>query len=74
MADNVIPLGCVTRLNIPADRVLEAAMGQLDRVVLIGWDKDEKEYIVSSIADGAEVMWLLKRTEKLLMDSSGPDR
>jgi hypothetical protein len=65
--DNVIPLGNVTRLDLPVDRVLEAAMGQLEGVVLIGYDKDGEEYFASTYADGGTVNWLLDRCKIKLL-------
>ena len=69
MSDNVIPLGCVTRLDLPPDRVLEGAKDVLESVVVIGWDKDGEFYAASSIADGAEVNWLLDKTKQMLLEA-----
>lgn len=71
MTDKVIPLNCITKLGIPVDRVLEAAKGELDSVILIGYDKDGGEYFSSTIADGGEVLWLIERAKKLLLDIPG---
>lgn len=69
MIDNVIPLGNVTRLNIPTDRVLEAAKGHCsDGVVVIGWDDDGTLYFASSIADGGDVLWLMEMCKKNLLE------
>lgn len=57
-----------TRLDIPSDRVLESAKGQLEGVVVIGWDKEGEEYFASSIADGGDVLWLLERCKQELLD------
>lgn len=67
MSDKVIPLNNVTRLDIPVDRVLESAKGELKSVVILGYDKDDEEYFASSIADGADVLWLLRRCELELL-------
>jgi len=64
----VIPLNNITRLDLPVDQVLEQAKGQLKSVVLLGYDNDGKEYFASSIADGAEVNWLLDRCKLQLLD------
>lgn len=56
----VVTLNLVTRLDVPADRVLEGALGKLDGAVVIGWAKDGELYAASSIADGADVLWLLE--------------
>lgn len=47
---NVIPIGGITRLDLPADRVLEGAIGQMKGVVLIGFDQDGNEYFASTYA------------------------
>lgn len=39
----VIPLGCVTYLDLPADRVLESAKGRMEGVVVMGWDLKGRE-------------------------------
>jgi len=68
MTDNVIPLGNVTRLDVPPDRILEEAKGKFDKgVVLIGWDKDGEFTFASSIADGGTVLWLTEIMKKRLL-------
>lgn len=60
--DNVVVLNVVTRLDIPAERVLRAALeAGLDKVVVCGYDAEGNEYFASSIADGADTKWLLDR-------------
>lgn len=69
MTDNVIPLGNVTSLDLPADRVLEQAMGQgLEGVVLLGFDGDGDFYVKSSYADGGTVLWLMEMAKKKLLE------
>lgn len=69
MSDNVIPLAGVTRLDLPADRVLESAKEHCrDGVVIIGYDKDGDEYFASSIADYRTVLWLLERLKLRLLE------
>lgn len=65
---DLVYLNCITKLDIPADRVLEQAVGELERVVVIGYHKDGSEYFASSIADGGDVNWLLDRCKKNLLD------
>lgn len=60
-------LNCVTRLDIPADRVLEQAIGKLETVVVIGYDENGDEYFASSKADGGYVLWLLERAKLKLL-------
>jgi len=64
----IIPLGNVTRLDIPADRILEGAIGQLDGVVILGRQPDGEYYFASSIADGGTVLWMMEKLKLKLMD------
>ena len=73
MSDRVIPLNNITYLDIEPDRILEAAKGKLDSVVILGYDKDDNEYFASSIADGSDVLWLMRRCEKQLLETDGED-
>ena len=73
MSDNVIPLGNITRLDLPTDRVLEAAKGDCsDGVVIIGFDNEGELYFASSIADGGSVIWLLEKAKKALLEVGDP--
>lgn len=63
----VIPLGNVTRLNLPPDRILEAAKGRLENVVLMGQEADGSYYFASSAADGGVVLWLMEKLRLKLM-------
>ena len=66
---NVIPLGCVTRLDLPVERILEAAKAQgLEGVVILGYREDGTEYFASSYADGGTVIWLAERMKKALLE------
>jgi len=63
----------ITRHDIPVERILEAAGGADLRVaVVIGYDAEGDEYFASSIADGADVIWLLERC-KLQLLTTGVD-
>jgi hypothetical protein len=67
----VVPFSGTTRLDIPAARVLQGATdAALQTAVVIGWDAKGEFYFASSAADGAEVLWLIKVTEKKLMDEA----
>lgn len=58
----------ITKLDIPVDRVLDSALDEgLRCVVVLGYDTDGKEYFASSIADGADVLWLLERLKLRLL-------
>jgi len=68
MADNVIPLGNITRLNLPTERVMDECKGHCsDGVVIIGYDDDGDFYFASSIADGGSVLWLLEQAKLKLL-------
>ncbi len=67
MSEKIIPLNNITRLDIPIDRVLEAAKGKLEGVVLLGYDKEEQEYFASTYADSGDVLWLLERCKQELL-------
>ena len=64
---DVIPLGGVTKLDIPADRVLDEAKGKLDKVIIVGIDKEDYHYFASSVADGGSALWLLECCKKALL-------
>lgn len=68
MTAKIIPLGCVTRIDLPPDRVLEAAVGKMQGVVLIGYDNDGQLYFASTYADGGDVLWLLEKCKQALME------
>ena len=67
---NVVPIGCITSLDLPADTVLEGAHGALKSVVLIGYDLNGEEYFASSIADGGTALWLMERLKQKLLNGS----
>ena len=68
MADsNIVELGCVTKLDLPPDRILTKAIDKLDGVVIVGWDKDDKFYFASSYASGPEALWLLEKAKTELL-------
>ena len=67
MSDNVEILNMVTTLDLPPDRILEGAKGQLERVVILGYDHEGQEYFASSFSDGGTVMWLMERAKLKLM-------
>ena len=65
----VIPLGMVTRLDLPVERVLDGAKESCpDGVVILGYDADGEPYFASSIADGGEVLWLLEKLKLKLLN------
>ncbi len=67
MTDNITNFPGITYLDIPPDRILDQAKGQLESVVVIGYTKDGEEYFASSVADGAEVLWVMERNRLKLL-------
>lgn len=68
-SDNVVVLNNITKLKIPAKRVIKAAKkAGLTDVVILGYDAEGDEYFASSEPNGPEVMWMLERAKKKLMD------
>lgn len=65
---DVVDLNMSTTLDLSAEKVLEEAKADFDKVVVIGVDKDGSLGIRTSVADGAEVLWYIKIGERTLMD------
>lgn len=57
----VVDLNVIISLPLDPDRVLSKAIGRMDRVIIIGVDKDGYEYFASSEADGGSVLWDIER-------------
>lgn len=71
---NVVVLPVVTRLDLPPERILSAAIGaELKSVVVVGYDKDGEEYFASSLADGGDVVWLMERAKLKLLKMADED-
>jgi len=67
--DNVVHFTGATKLDIPALTVLQAAIdNDLEDVVIIGYRKDGEGYYASSMADGAQVLWLVESFKKVLLE------
>jgi len=68
MTAEVVNLETVTRLDLPAERILQAALAAgLESAIVIGYDADGDEYFASSLADGGAVIWLLERSKLRLL-------
>ncbi len=70
---NVIQWRGITRLDLDPDVVLENTKGQLEGLIIIGYDKDGQEYFASSYADGGDVLWLLERMKLRLLNVAAED-
>ena len=67
---DVVDLDCPTRLDIPVERVLQSALeSDLNRVMLIGWNKDDEFYFAASFADGGDALWLMEHAKNALISA-----
>lgn len=65
----VVEANFVTRLNVPAERVIrQAAEADLEHVVVLGWQKDGDFYFAGSQAGGPETLWLLEWAKRRLLE------
>ena len=64
----IIKFTGITKLDLPVDRVLDAAKETLDGVVIMGYTTDGEEYFASTYADGSTVLWLAERMKKMLLE------
>lgn len=71
MSAKVIPIGCVTRLDLPAERIIDALRDlDLEGVVVMGYQKEEaggELYFAASYADGGTVLWLMEQLKRRLL-------
>jgi hypothetical protein len=67
--NNVIFMDVITEEDIPVDRVLEQAIGELDTVVICGREKNTGElYFASNTASGPKALWLVEKFKKMLLE------
>lgn len=67
MTAEVVDFTGITTLEIDPDRILQSAIGKMEQVVLIGWDKNGQEYFSSSVSDGGTVLWHMERAKLQLL-------
>lgn len=66
--DKILNFNGITRLDIPPARILKGAQKWgLESVVILGWDKNGEAYFSSSMADGGDVLWLMRKCELALL-------
>lgn len=63
----VFRLGCVTKLNLDPDVILENNKGQLEGVVIMGYTREGELITASSYADGGTVLWMAEILRHRLM-------
>jgi hypothetical protein len=60
----------ITRLDLDAAEVLRGALeANLKTVVVVGYDAEGEEYFASSMADGADALWLMERLKNQLLNT-----
>lgn len=64
---NVVDFTGMTKLDIPVDRVLENSKGELQGVVLMGYDNNGDVDFASNYADQAKVLLLIERCKQILL-------
>ncbi len=69
----VIDFNGITKIDLDVDRVLEKTKGELEGIIILGYDKEGNEYFASSYADGGDVLWLLERCKLKLMETIDND-
>lgn len=69
LVEKVSVLPVVTSLDIPTERVLNAALkANLQGAVVFGVDSDGQMYFASSFADGGTVLWWMEKAKIALMN------
>lgn len=58
---NVVSAPIISRVDCSADDTVREALGKLDAVVIVGYDREGNEYYASNVADGANALWHLQR-------------
>ena len=71
---NVVDIDCVTFLDIPAEKMLEAAKdANLKHIVIIGEYEDGEEYFTSSTSDCPLALWMLEQAKRALFDMAAEE-
>lgn len=68
MTAQILDFTGITSLDIDPDRVLAKAQGQLQAVVVIGYDQDGQLYVATSYADGGDMLWALEQAKRKLLE------
>lgn len=70
---NVIDFPGLTMADIDPDKVLNSAVGKLETVLVIGWDKNGEMHFASSKSDGRDALWLIEQTKLALLNAREED-
>ncbi len=67
--DKVVEFTGSTRLDLPVDTILsKVKKAKLDEIIVIGFDEEGDFYFASSKGDGGDMLWLLEKAKKMLLD------
>lgn len=72
MTDKILPFSGTTVLDSDADEILEANKGMYESFVLIGYDHNNQERLISTTSDSALMVWWLERAKKTILESADP--
>lgn len=74
LAPNVTVLPVLTTLDVPTERILNAALEvDLACCFIVGVNQDGQLYFASSMADGGSVLWYMEKAKQLLMGAPYPE-
>jgi len=69
MTAKIYDFDAPTFVDIPCDKVLEAAVGKLSKVVVLGYEEtDGSIYMAASCGNIAEALYLLEKCKKRLLE------
>lgn len=68
--DNVVPFPGETLNDLPPDRILEAAVGKLESVLVVGVTRDKEFYLAASSGDLFQNHYFLSLATRELLDLS----
>lgn len=67
--DNVVRFTGITRLDLPADQILDRAKeANMDDCIIIGTDENGEFFFASNKADGGTVLWWLEMAKTRLFE------
>jgi len=66
---NIIEFGGMTTLDLPPDKVLTSAVGELNGCLVIGYDQKGGFYFASSYGDDRQILWMIEQAKKQLLET-----
>ena len=61
MTDNVEYLDAPPNMDIPPERVLDGAKGQVDTVLVLGWNDEGEFYMAASTGKAKDLIFMVER-------------